>query len=94
MDLTDRRMNYSLCNLFLCLKMHSSEEEFESSEKDEVDEGGDGPGLMGLATLRTPSHVLSGHSSVVISADWLPGTTKIKEFTIMRRAYSPYFILP
>lgn len=49
----------------------SSEEEFESSEKEEFDENGDGP--IGLATLRTPSQVLSGHSSVVICADWLPG---------------------
>jgi len=50
----------------------SSEEEFESSEKEDIEEGGaDGP--IGLATLRTPSQVLSGHTSVVIAADWLPG---------------------
>jgi hypothetical protein len=51
--------------------MPSSEEEFEASEKEEVDDAGDGP--VGLATLRTPSHVLSGHTAVVIAADWLPG---------------------
>ncbi|CAG7726096.1 unnamed protein product [Allacma fusca] len=53
----------------------SSEEEFESSEKEEFDESGDGP--IGLATLRTPSSVLSGHTSVVIAADWLPGGEQI-----------------
>lgn len=55
----------------------SSEEEFESSEKEEVDvDSGDGP--VGLATLRTPSLVLIGHTSVVICADWLHGTIIIK----------------
>jgi len=49
----------------------SSEEEVESSEKEEIDENADGP--VGLATLRTPSSILSGHTSVVICADWLPG---------------------
>lgn len=50
----------------------SSEDEFESSEKEEAEEGGsDGP--IGLATLRTPSQVLNGHTSVVIAAAWLHG---------------------
>lgn len=50
----------------------SSEEEFESSEKEEIDvDSGDGP--VGLATLRTPSLILNGHTSVVICADWLYG---------------------
>lgn len=52
----------------------SSEEEFESSEKEEFDDGIDDP--VGLATLRTPSHVLGGHTSVVIAADWLVGMSK------------------
>ncbi|ODM93041.1 WD repeat-containing protein 37 [Orchesella cincta] len=50
----------------------SSEEEYEASEKEEVDvDSGDGP--VGLATLRTPSSILNGHTSVVICADWLCG---------------------
>lgn len=76
----------------------SSEEEFESSEKegDYDDLGGGGPGgggggygfgfggpadsnngPVGLATLRTPSTTLTGHTSVVICADWLNGGDQV-----------------
>ena len=53
----------------------SSEEEFESSEKEEVEDNVDGS--IGLATLRTPSSILNGHTSVVICADWLAGGDQV-----------------
>jgi WD40 repeat protein len=47
-----------------------------------------------LATLRTPSHVLSGHTAVVIAADWLPGKSWFwgsKSLRIVNRTYFGIF---
>lgn len=56
--------------------MHSSEDEVDGSDHEDEEDGG----LMigrgdggGAATLRTPLRELTGHTSVVIAADWLPG---------------------
>lgn len=56
--------------------MHSSEDEVDGSDREDEEDGvmmgvrGDGGGA---ATLRTPLRELTGHTSVVIAADWLPG---------------------
>ncbi|XP_045612520.1 WD repeat-containing protein 37 [Procambarus clarkii] len=58
------------------LRVHSSEDEVDGSDHEDEEDGG----LMGgrgdgggAATLRTPLRELTGHTSVVIAADWLPG---------------------
>ncbi|KAB7499723.1 WD repeat-containing protein 37 [Armadillidium nasatum] len=56
------------------LRVHSSEDEVDGSEhEDEDDWGGRVAGSIGSSTLRTPLKELTGHSNVVIAADWLPG---------------------
>ncbi|XP_050693096.1 WD repeat-containing protein 37-like [Eriocheir sinensis] len=55
------------------LRVHSSEDEVDGSDREDEDDGGRGDGAGGPATLRTPLRELTGHTSVVIAADWLPG---------------------
>ncbi|XP_047490920.1 LOW QUALITY PROTEIN: WD repeat-containing protein 37-like [Penaeus chinensis] len=58
------------------LRVHSSEDEVDGSDREDEEDGGmmgvRGDGV-GAATLRTPLRELTGHTSVVIAADWLPG---------------------
>ncbi|RXG53682.1 WD repeat-containing protein 37 [Armadillidium vulgare] len=52
----------------------ASADEVDGSEhEDEDDWGGRVTGSIGSSTLRTPLKELTGHSNVVIAADWLPG---------------------
>lgn len=54
-------------------RVHSSEDEVDGSEhEDEEDWGSRAPGIETSSTLRTPLKELTGHSNVVIAADWLP----------------------
>ncbi|XP_064111734.1 WD repeat-containing protein 37-like isoform X2 [Macrobrachium nipponense] len=61
------------------LRVHSSEDEVDGSDREDEDDGGGigGGGRLsdggGAASLRTPLRELTGHTSVVIAADWLPG---------------------
>ncbi|KAK8403839.1 hypothetical protein O3P69_000132 [Scylla paramamosain] len=55
------------------LRVHSSEDEVDGSDREDEDDGGRCDGAGGPATLRTPLRELMGHTSVVIAADWLPG---------------------
>ncbi|XP_066977066.1 WD repeat-containing protein 37 isoform X2 [Macrobrachium rosenbergii] len=61
------------------LRVHSSEDEVDGSDREDEDDGGGigGGGRLsdggGVASLRTPLRELTGHTSVVIAADWLPG---------------------
>ncbi|KAK3853554.1 hypothetical protein Pcinc_039913 [Petrolisthes cinctipes] len=58
------------------LRVHSSEDEVDGSDREDDDDvglaGGRGEG-GGPSTLRTPIRELTGHTSVVMAADWLPG---------------------
>ena len=60
-------------------RVHSSEDEVDGSDREDEDDGGvmGGGGRISdsgvAATLRTPLRELTGHTSVVIAADWLPG---------------------
>lgn len=64
---------FSIQNVFHPQRVHSSEDEVDGSDREDEDDGGRGDGAGGPATLRTPLRELTGHTSVVIAADWLPG---------------------
>lgn len=63
------------CGLYF-QRVHSSEDEVDGSDREDDDDvglsGGRGE-CGGPSTLRTPIRELTGHTSVVMAADWLPG---------------------
>ncbi|XP_066993121.1 WD repeat-containing protein 37 isoform X2 [Anabrus simplex] len=56
-------------------KLHSSEEDLDSCEKDEYND--DVAASEGTPSLRTPVCELTGHTGVVMAADWLPGGEQV-----------------
>ena len=56
-------------------KVQSSEEDVDMCEKDEYEE--EVAASDGMPTLRTPVCELTGHTGVVMAADWLPGGEQV-----------------
>jgi len=56
-------------------KGHSSEEDIDVCEKDEYEE--EVAASEGMPSLRTPVCEFTGHTGVVIAADWLPGGDQV-----------------
>lgn len=55
-------------------KTHTSEEDLDSCDKDDFN---DEVATEGIPSLRTPVCELTGHSGVVMAADWLPGGEQV-----------------
>ncbi|XP_014666900.1 PREDICTED: WD repeat-containing protein 37-like [Priapulus caudatus] len=55
-------------------KAHSSEDEVDMSEKEDMEEAAD---HVESAVIRTPSTELRGHTSVIIAADWMAAGDQI-----------------
>jgi len=56
-------------------KGHSSEEDVDVCEKDEYEE--EVAASEGMPSLRTPVCEFTGHTGVVMAADWLPGGDQV-----------------
>ena len=56
-------------------KGHSSEEDVDVCEKDEYEE--EVAASEGIPSLRTPVCEFTGHTGVVMAADWLPGGDQV-----------------
>lgn len=56
-------------------KGHSSEEDIDLCEKDEYEE--EVGTSEGMPSLRTPVCEFTGHTGVVMAADWLPGGDQV-----------------
>jgi len=66
---------YLLSPFCVFKKGHSSEEDVDVCEKDEYEE--EVAASEGIPSLRTPVCEFTGHTGVVMAADWLPGGDQV-----------------